>query len=373
MKQLNNLTIISIFLVWRFFLFIPLFISQIFLSPRPGFDYTINGVWGNFDGIYYLYIARAGYTIDNSGFFPLYPMFVKIFSIGESSIQFYTALILSSLFFLLSLIMMYKLIKLDYSNSVTISTILSILVFPTSFFFAAIYSESLFLFLMLSSFYFARKGNWYLSAIFGILLTATRLVGIAILPALLLEFYLQNKTLFSKKILPILLTPLGLIFFSLFNLANFGNALQFIKAQGAVLNNRSVDQVILFPQTMLRYFKILTTISPSVYEWWVALMELSSFILAGILLYIAWKKKIRASYVLFSLIAFLIPASTGTFSGLPRYILVLFPIFLALALIKNKQSLFLSRKNWIMITYFIIGITLQIILLMLFSKGYFVA
>lgn len=364
MKQLNNLTITSIFLVWRFFLFIPLFISQIFLTPRPGFDYTINGVWGNFDGIYYLYIARAGYTIDNSGFFPLYPLLVRIFSIGESSIQFYIALILSSLFFLLSLIIFYKLIKLDYSGNIAISAILAILVFPTSFFLASIYSESLFLFLLVSSFYFARKGNWILASVFGILLTSTRVVGIAILPALLFEFYLQEKTLLSKKILPLLLTPLGIIAYSWFNLVNFGNSLQFIKVQGAVLNNRSVDQIVLFPQTVFRYLKILITTPVSIYEWWVALLELSSFVFAGVLLYIAWKKRVRLSYLLLSTLALLIPASTGTFSGLPRYILVLFPMFIVLALIKNK---------WIKFTYFVLAPIILFVLLMLFSKGYFIS
>lgn len=379
MKQLNNLTILGIFLTWRILLFLPLILSEKLLLPRPGFDYTspfhfltTNNVasnfllypWGNFDGIYYLYIAKAGYTIDNSGFFPLYPLLIKIFSVGESSIQFYVALILSSVFFFLSLIMFYKLIKLDYENNTAISAILAILVFPTSFFFASIYSESFFLFLLVSSFYFARKKKWILSSLFGVLLTATRIVGIAILPALLFELYMQEKTFLSKKIIPILLTPLGLAAYSLFNFVNFGNAFQFITAQGTLLNNRSVDQIILFPQTVLRYLKILTTISPSIYEWWVALLELSSFSFAAVLLYTAWKKKVRASYILFALIAFAIPVSSGTFSALPRYILVLFPMFIVLALIKNK---------WIKLSYFVLAPILLFVLFMLFSKGYFTA
>lgn len=356
--------ILKIFLTWRILLFIPVLASQFFLANRPGFSYTINGGWGNFDGIYYLYIANAGYTVDNSGFFPLYPLLIKIFSVGESSIQFYVALFLSSIFLFLSLIMMFKLLKLDYSKNLSVSVIVAMLIFPTSFFFAAIYTESLFLFLLVSSLYFARKGNWILSSIFGILLTATRLVGIAILPALFLEFYLQNKTLFSKKIIPVLLSPLGLIVYSLFEYVNFGNAFQFIKAQGAIMNNRSVDQIILFPQTVFRYIKILITVSPSIYEWWVSLLELSSFTFAVVLLFIAWKKRVRVSYLLFALTAFLIPVSSGTFSGLPRYILILFPIYIALILIKNK---------WVKYAYFVISPILLFVLFMLFSRGYLVA
>lgn len=356
--------IFIVFLAWRFLLFLPLIASQLFLSVRPGFDYTINRVWANFDGIYYLYIAKAGYTVDNAGFFPMYPLLIRIFSIGESAVQFYVALILSSLFLLLSLFVFYKLLRLDQSKNSSILTIIVMLIFPTSFFFAVIYAESLFFLLLVLSFYFARKGNWVLCSFFAILLTATRLVGIAILPALILEFYLQNKTLFSKKFFPTLLTPLGLIYFSMFNLVSFGNAFQFAKAQGSLLNNRSVDQIILFPQTIFRYIKILTSLSPRVFEWWVAFLELSSFIFVALLLYIAWKKKIRISYLLFAFFAFLIPASTGTLTGFPRYILVIFPIFVALALIKNR---------WFKVFYFVIAPILLFILFMLFSKGYYVS
>lgn len=360
-------------------LFLPLVFSYKFLSPRIGFEYTslfhfaqtANPIsnfllypWGNFDGVYYLFIAKAGYTVDNAGFFPLYPLLIRIFSLGESSIQFYVGLILSSLFFVISLIYFYKLLKIDYKTDLTFLPILYILIFPTSFFFASIYTESLFFLLLILSFYFARKKKWFLSSLFGILLTATRIVGIAVWPALILEFYLQNKKILSKKAVPLIFVPLGLLAFSVFNLINLGNALQFIKVQGNLLNNRAVGEIVLFPQTIFRYFKILTVISPSVYEWKVALLELSSFVFASLLLYVAWRKKVRLSYLLFAVIALLIPASTGTFTGLPRYILPLFPMFIALALIKNK---------FIRTIYIVVSIVLLFILFALFSKGYFVS
>jgi hypothetical protein len=60
----------------------------------------------------------------------------------------------------------------------------------------------------------------------------------------------------------------------------------------------------------------------------------------------------------------LIPASSGTFSGLPRYILPLFPIFLSLALITSKP---------LKVAYCVIGIILLFLCFMYFSKGYFIA
>ena len=373
--------ILSAFILWRTLLFVPLVSSYFFIPIRKGFEYTtlahylnIHSIlnnfllypWANFDGVYYLTIAHAGYTVDNSGFFPLYPILVNIFSLNSSVFstpQFFVGLILSSVFLFLGLFYFYKLLNLDYKKNISFESLLFLLLFPTSFYFAAVYPESLFFFLTVSSFYFARKGEWLISGICALLLCATRIVGIAIFPALLFEFYIQNKTLFSKKIIPVLLSPIGLVSYFFYDYLNFGNFLQFAKAQESLHNNRA-QNLILFPQTIYRYFKIFSTLRVSEFEWWIALLELFSFIFACVVLYVAWKKKVRVSYILFSVFALFIPASTGTFTGMPRYILILFPMFIALALIKNKL---------IKIAYVVISIILLIILFMLFSKGYYIS
>ncbi|MEK7450347.1 MAG: mannosyltransferase family protein [Patescibacteria group bacterium] len=375
--------LILLFLSWRIFLLIPLTASNYFLHPREGFGYTLtlhfltesNPIsnfllypWGNFDGIYYLLIAAQGYTV-NAGFFPLFPLSVKIASSIFGTVlpfdprQYFTALILVSIYFSLSIVIMYKLILIDFKKSIAIWSIIFMLVFPTSFFFATIYSESLFLLLTLLCFYFAREKKWLIASMLGALLTATRIVGIAIIPALLYEFIKEEKSFLKTKALSLLVAPLGLLAYTIFNLSKWGNALYFVQAQGNLQNNRTVNSIVLFPQTIYRYAKILTSVSLSQYEWWIALLEICVFIFAGVFLFVAWKKKVRFSYILFSVIAFLIPSFTGTFSALPRYVLILFPIFIGLALLRNKA---------IKISYAVIGLTLLFILFMLFSKGYFV-
>lgn len=377
--------IILLFLAWRLLLFLPILIANQFIPYRQGYDYTsvnhflensknlisnfLLSPWANFDGAYYLLIAQNGYTV-NAGFFPLFPLSIHFLAsfLGNtkaiSELQFFTALSLVSLFFLSSLIAFYKLVRLDYKNNIAIWSIVFILLFPTSFFFAAIYSESLFLLLLILSFYYARKRNWLLASIFAMFLTAARFVGIAILPALLFEFYTSEKTLIKTKTLALLIAPLGIISYCWYNLQKWGDAFYFIQVQGNFQNNREVEGIVPLPQTIFRYIKIFFTVSPNQYEWFVAILEFSVFIFAILMIYIAWKKKIRLSYLIFSIIAFLIPISTGTFSGLPRYILPLFPIFIGLALLKSK---------FIKISYAVISFILLFFLLMLFSKGYFVA
>lgn len=375
------------FISWRLLLFIPLFASDQKLSYRSGYEYTsiskatkpetykvLNkfflAPWANFDGIHYLFIAGNGYT-NNFGFFPAYPFSIKIVSIffGANTpfdlAYFLSAFFISNIAFFLSLIVFYKLLSLDYNEKQTKQALLAFLVFPTSFFFGSLYSESLFLLFLFLSFYFARKKQWVLASIFGIFLTLTRLVGICIFPVLLYEYFIVAKQPLKK--LPqtgLWMIPFGLIGYSIYNYIAQKDFFYFIHAQGNFANNRSVDSIVLFPQTIYRYIKILVTNSNAQFEWWIALLELGSFVFVVVALYIAWKKKVRLSYTLFSLIAVLIPVSTGTFSSLPRYILVAFPMFIVIGLLSNKLLKTL---------YFSISIVLLFILLFFFSKGYFIA
>lgn len=379
------LSLLCIFFIWRILLFIPLAFDDTFLSYRKGYGYTniwkftkpyspVESIflypWANFDGVYYLNISGSGYTIDNAGFLPAFPLLIRVlatvFGFGEpyGAIQFFSAFLIVHIAFFASLFMLYKLLKFDYNHSISIKTIFFLLLFPTSFFFVSIYTESLFLLLSVLSFYFARKRQWLASGISAMLLSATRIVGIVMLPALLYEFYKQEKTYKTPRILPLLLTPLGLIGYAMFNLVRWGDALHFLRVHGTLNNSRSIDAIVLFPQTIFRYIKIISSVSPLVYEWWIALLELSMFFLVALLLFTGWKKRIRFSYLIFALFSFLIPVSSGTFTGLPRYVVVLFPIFVSLALINNK---------WIRFVYAAASATLLGLLLMLFSRGYFVS
>lgn len=379
--------IILLFLAWRIFLFLPLLASESFLSPRIGYAYTsftyflekgsvlsnfLLYPFANFDGVYYLLIAAKGYTV-NAGFFPLFPLSLHLATLSFNPpagglpfapLQYLAANVLVSAYFLCALIIFYKLMKLDYKENIAIWSVIFLLVFPTSFFFAAIYSEGLFLLLSLASFFLARKKKWFWAAAAGGLLSSTRLVGIAIFPALIYEYFKNEKSKSSVKFLLLFLTPLGLIAYAFYNLQKWGNPFYFIQAQGNFANNRTVDSIVLFPQTVFRYLKILFTLRPALYEWWVALFELSFFVFAGIMLYVGWKKKVRFSYLIFGALCLLIPSLTGTFSGIPRYVLIVFPIFITLALIKNKLFKFI---------YSVISIILLFIFFILFSKGYFIS
>ncbi len=375
--------LLLVFFFWRLLLFIPPIIGTYVISYRSGYEYTslwkyiapyfpvslpFLSVWANFDGIYYLSIAGGGYTKEMAGFFPLYPAIVNIVSqiLGIQTTfgveQFFIALFLSNAFFFISLVVFYLLLRLDYSKKISLLSIFFLLIFPTSFYFVSIYTESLFLLLTLLSFYFTRKKRWVLAGISAALLSATRIVGIAIFPALLVAFWKSERD--PRKGLPLLLAPLGIIFYGLYNAMQWGNPLQFLLVHGTLGNSRSTEAIVFFPQTVVRYIKILFTVSPIQYEWFVALLEFGFFFWAIGCFYIAWKKKIYMPYLVFSVICFLIPVSSGTFSGLPRYLCTIFPLFIVVALFRNR---------FVQFCWTVLSFLLLFILTLLFSRGFFVS
>lgn len=378
------LRIFKIFLIWRTLLFIPVILGAYFLgygTSHPFFEityykvlpeflaYPIFTAWSNFDGVHYLNIASDGYRTE-ARFFPLLSIIIFAFSLGSISYPFtyISALIITNAIFALALIMFYKLLRMDYSDKVSFQTIIYILVFPMAFFFASVYTEGLFLLLTVSTFYFVRKKNWPAASLAGMLLVLTRFVGIFILPVLIYEYFIQTKILKFKDYLSMLAMALfvssGLIIYSIFNYIKWGSYQYFLTAQGELSNGRTVSGIVSPVQTVYRYFKILISLSPRQLEWSLALVEVLSFVFCVALLFVAWRKKVRLSYLIFATLTFLLPASSGTFSGLPRYVLVVFPIFIALSLIESKL---------LKIVYYTISGALSIYLLMYFTRGFFIA
>lgn len=339
--------LISSFLIWRLALFVCAIISSLVLVFTPKYPYweTLllpSGLpqwfwsWAGFDGVHYLTIGQFGYAAQyTQAFFPLYPLLIRFISPVFLGNFVLTGLIISNGLFLLALFLFHKLVKLDFEKNIGWMVIF-LLVFPTSFFFGSLYNESLFLCLSLGTFLAARKNNWRLAGILGGVASATRLVGIFLLPALLWEWYEQNRA--SKlQLLWLFIIPAGLLSYMIYLQKNFGDALYFLHAQPFFGAQRTGGEIILLPQVIWRYLKILTSVPISVYAFWVALAELTTFILVAGLLFLAHKKKIRLSYLIFSWLIFLTPTLTGTFSSLPRYVLPAFPIFMVLGNLESRS------------------------------------
>ena len=209
-------------------------------------NYKILNIWGGWDTTWYINIAQNGYSSlinifgqANYGFFPLYPIFIKIFSFIFQN-YFVSGLIVSNLFLILSSVLLYKLARIDCDEKTSLRAIKYLFFFPGAFALSLAMSESIFLFFLLACFYLAKKQKWLLCGISGIFLTMTKPFGIVIIFPMLYEYvkaikknkeaHPANKQNFMKNIVNlfcVMLAPLGLVFFSFYTFLLTGDFLAY--------------------------------------------------------------------------------------------------------------------------------------------------
>lgn len=373
--------ILIIFLGWKLFLIgvllfaiqnVSLGYSDRFLGGGP-INYHIAPEvfsWANFDGEHYLSISIHGYKFLEQAFFPVYPMLISFFAQPFSQDSFSTllfsaisGLMISNVAFFFALLFLFELIREDFSKRIAFLTIIILLVFPTSFYFGAVYNESLFLLLSVLSFYAARKSKWWIAGILGAISSATRIFGLILFPSILLELWKKKNiaTLFW-----IFLIPSGLLLYMLYQWIYFGDPLLYYKLQ-KIVGEQHQSGLTLLPQVYFRYIKMIFTVDPSNPIYQTVILEFSLGILFFILPIYGYFKKVRVSYIVYAMIGFLLPTIQGSFSSVPRYVIVFFPSFLVAALwMENKPK----------ILQLIILISSLIILFIetaLFLRGYWIA
>ena len=379
-----------LFILWRVFLLVPQYWSIDHLANK--FLYLGGGLknyianpwlwgWANFDGEHYLTIAQHGYKPLTYFFFPLYPTLMRVLTeiIGVSLKSFLiSGLFISHVSFVVSLFFLFKLVKLDFKESIATWTVVLLLIFPTSFFFASVYTESLFFMLTVVSFYFAKKSSWILAAFFGILASATRLAGVILLPALVAEYFIQNKDILKHlrlrwlvtryySIIFLLCIPLGLVFYMIYLNQITGDPLAFFHSVEIFGDQRST-RLIMLPQVFYRYiFKILPLVPMSYWQGfftvWLEFLTASLFLILSV--YALFR--MRLSYSIFLVGSYILPTLSGSFSSYPRYALTAFPAFVLMAIFVDKFPRVLQ------ISIIAVMTTLLFVAESLFLRGYWLS
>lgn len=304
------------------------------------------GVWGYFDGVHYLRLVESGYVdTGTQAFFPLYPLLTSLISQLTGLNAYISGLILSWTSLTLSLLVLWDL----YPKQKNLQTI-CLLLFPTSFFLLGIYTESLFLLLSLGFFLSLKKERYVLASVLAGLASATRLVGIFLALALAISLYRRyrlTRPIYSLCLLAISIT--GLLLYCLYLYTNFGDPLMFLHVQSLFGASRSDGELILLPQVLYRYLKMITTVDPTSFAYQRIWLELITF-LGAIWFWYRNLKNQSKEINLYVIASLLLPTLTGTLSSLPRYILVLVPFLIPQN--HNRISFFiLSTFNFLLLIY----------------------
>src|SRR6266700_2430185 len=195
---------------------------------------TLIKSWDRWDSGHFVEIATKGYDAPyRTAFFPLFPLLERALAFLTHD-PFVAGLIIANLAGLGMLTVLYRLVAGDFDAGLAYRTVLYFSVFPTAFFFAASYNESLFLFLALLSFYYMRRGNWWLAGLFGFLASLTRSVGLLLLLPFCYEYLRQHQFRLKATRLDVVsgaLIPSGIGLFALYCYYRFNDPLAFSHAQ----------------------------------------------------------------------------------------------------------------------------------------------
>lgn len=308
--------------------------------------------FAHFDGIHYLRLALRGYADWGSqAFFPLYPLLLHALS-GLTHSPLLSGILISWFALLASYFALRRLFPSDRRLPWLV------LAFPTAFFFAMLYTESLFFALSLWFFVWLREQKWLFAAILAGLASATRLPG-AILAVSLFIALLHRPLSILQRLFLILLSLSGLLAYMGYLYLSSHDPLLFIHIQPVFGGGRSGGELILLPQVIYRYIRIFLSADPTTLLYQRAALEFAVFGWAIVVITRRFRQLARpvSAYLLLSL---LLPTLSGSLSSLPRYALVLTPWLI-------------PQSGWGRGIYSLLGISLGVSLLILYCRGIFVS
>jgi Gpi18-like mannosyltransferase len=298
----------------------------------------IMGQFSKWDSPHYMFIAQNGYVNEGDPtnfivFFPLYPLLVRLITFDFAYIEL-SGLIISNVSSIIAVIYLFKLARLDYSDSVAKKAVLYLSVFPTAYFLSAVYTESLFLALVIASLYYARNAKWALAGFLGFLASLTRIAGLLLLPVLVVEYLHQKEWKIKAANLKLLWTSLPAFGFLLYLIINYqvtGNFFTFMEIERVhwyqTLNPVGGLAGSLGWLSNTDFLKSLTLGYAQIV-----------FAVFGLLMVLAaYKARLRPSYGAYLLLTWMLSVSTGFWISVPRYVLTMFPMFIILALWSQKR------------------------------------
>lgn len=320
------------------------------------------------DSLHYLTIAVDGYAEGQPGlppverrtaFFPLFPGLVHMlsgfaFSPGLVLIVSYAV---SLGCFFAALVLLHRLATVELGERYARPALLLLAFFPAALFYGIPYSESLFLLLAVAAFLAARSGRWALAGVVLALASAARAPGLLLLvPVALLYLYgpradreprpargWRPRYPLRPDVAWLALAPLGLVAFSLYLHFAVGDAGAWLDAQ-KVFGRQTIDP-FSGAWAGLREAGVAigavvdgTAAGTHAYLNLIGLAAFAFALVGGI----GALRILPAAYgtwVLVSLLPLLVSQAPGTaLWSAPRFVAVLFPAFLWLAVVCERRG-----------------------------------
>jgi len=315
-------------------------LAAVVVGQRPGQHYSAStshalAVWGRWDAEHYIGIASDGYSGTEPAFFPLYPLLIRTIATFTGN-HLIAGLLISNIASFFGLLFFYKLVEHQYNRQVAQRATFYVSIFPTAIFFSAVYTESLFFALTVASFYYIRERKWLIAGAIGYFAALTRVEGVL----LALPFFIEWVTVLVENrreilrwpldylVRPVvgqLLVPLGLVTYMAYLWVLRGDPLYFSHVQAHWGRHFAPPWVsVMHAVKMIATAHSATTIATQGEELAFTVLMIA-VLLAGI-------RRLRPSYWIYMAASILVPMSTSSLMSMPRFALVLFPMFVVFGL-----------------------------------------
>jgi hypothetical protein len=293
------------------------------MSPGHPLSYALLGVWERFDTLWYLHIAQGGYDRQAAiVFYPLYPALIRMASWIVSP-PLVAALAISTAATFCFAWGLQKLIRLDLPDGTAARAIALLAVWPGSFILFAGYADSLVMALSVWSLYCARTARWRWAGVLGFFAGSAKAVGAVLAVPLAWLAWRKDRRSVWTAALPLA----GPAAFSLWiRTAGYGSSAASYAAHWRTH--------AAWPWTTLAA-GLAAAFGPPPNL--ILRLNVGFFVLACALLF---ARGLRTEYRLFavaSLALFLTKSTDPLLQSTMRYVLAVFPSFIALAIVLEKR------------------------------------
>ncbi|MDQ3706513.1 MAG: glycosyltransferase family 39 protein [Chloroflexota bacterium] len=335
------------------------------------------GVWHVFDSHHYINIATNGYESDPyylTAFFPGFPLLIKCVSFLLFDNPLLAALLVANVSTIFFFWYLYRLVEADYGEQVARRAVVFSAVFPTSYYLFMGYTEAPLLAFSVAALYYGRQGKWWAA---GMLAGAAALVkqpGIflfAPLAYMYVRHYMAHTSKETRSVLGLvkrldwawlLLCPATALSYTAYRYLLLGSQFKGPTDLGA-------SEMLQFPGApLVQALQVAHTGNPLLAF---NLMEIA-FTLLMIGLVIGSLVKLRsATYAIYSLLIAVVSLSVTwphiwrPEADMPRRMLIIFPLFIYLALVINNRRAFMFTAA----ASFLVGLVLSFF----FVNGFFIS
>ena len=324
-----------------------------FLAYEARSDLLFN-IFSLWDSGWFLNIAENGYRGEQSAaFFPLYPLLVHALAWVTRS-----ALVAGVLISLVSAgfaaVAVQRIARELLSERAARDSVLLLALWPVAFVFTAVYSDGLFVALAAWSFWAGLQRRPVLAGVLGSLAVGTRLLGVALLPALVVLLWPRERRLSRRavRLAPLALLPIALALYAWYLERRLGNWRAIYEAQGAFwLRHRptagplgglweAVSQGYHGVAEVILHLGRASHVSGADEIGTRNALHLALLLAMLWLTWVAWRRLGSAAAV-YSLayLAVVLSSTVPYFPlvSLPRFVLGDFPLFLALASVTERR------------------------------------